>query len=123
VRLLRILFVAGVVLFVGTCVRARAADPDAWQWATSGGPIATVAVSITSASATGLSGGACFRVSCSAQVFFRVGVAPVTALTSDSILPSPWVERVCLRNGYNSIAFIVATGTATCSILSLASSP
>ncbi len=100
-----------------------ASEPDQWQWVTNGPPIATVAVSTTSASATGLPGAACYRVACSAQVFFRVGVAPLTALTSDSILPSPWVERVCLRSGANAIAFIVATGTASCTVLSLAPSP
>jgi hypothetical protein len=116
-------FVLEVALLVGTCGRARASDASAWSWCTAGPPLATVSVSTVSASATGLSGGACFRVACSAAVNFRVGTAPLTALTSDSILPSPWVERICLRNGYNAIAFVTAAGTATCTVLSLAPAP
>ncbi len=102
---------------------APAALGAEWQWHTNGPPLATVSVSTTSASATGLAGAACYRVACSAQAFFRVGVAPLTAVTTDSILPSPWVERVCLRSGANAIAFVVATGTATCTVLSLAPAP
>lgn len=102
---------------------ATASDADSWAWYTPGPPISMVAVSTTSASTGTLAGAACYRVACSASVFFRVGTLPLTALTTDSILQTPPAERVCLRAGANGMAFIVATGTATCTVLSLAPSP
>ncbi len=112
-----------VLAFLLLALPALAAEPDQWQWWTPGPPLATVSVSTTSASATGLPGASCYRVACSAQVFLRVGTAPLTALTTDSILPSTVAERICIRSGANGMAFIVATGTATCTVLSLAPSP
>ncbi len=100
-----------------------AADPSQNAWPLSGAPISTVSVSTTSASTGTLSGATCYRVACSVTVFWRVGTLPLTALTSDNQFFGPATELICLRSGYNGIAFVTAAGTGTCTVNSYAPSP
>ncbi len=112
-----------LALLVAVALPCFAAEPDLSQWLVGGAPISTVSVSTTSASTPALSGGTCYRVACSTAVLFRTGVLPLTALTTDNYLPANWVERVCLRSGYNGVAFVTSAGTGTCTVNSYASAP
>lgn len=101
---------------------ALAADPGQFAYPIQGAPIASVSTSAVSASAA-LNGGTCYRVACNTTVFWRVGVLPLTALTTDNPFYGPAVELICLRNGYNGIAFVMTAGTGSCVINSYAPSP
>lgn len=83
-----------------------------------------VAVSTTSAAATGLTAGSCLRISCgSSTAYYRTGSATPTAVTTDNELPSAAVERFCLRSTETAIAFILSSGTGTCRVSTVATSP
>ncbi len=98
------------------------ADPGSWTWP--GPVVASVSVSDASASTPPLSGGTCYRVGCSVAVYWRVGVLPLTATAADAPSPAGWVERICLRSGYNGIAFITASGSqGVCVVAAYAPSP
>ncbi len=101
-----------------------AADPSQNAWPLSGAPVATVSVSTASASTGAINGATCYRVGCvGAQVYWRVGVLPLTAVATDNPMNNSGVELVCLRAGYNGIAFITSAGTATCAVNTYAPSP
>jgi hypothetical protein len=101
-----------------------AVDPGQYAYPLSGAPIATVSVSTVSASTPTINGNSCYRVGCAgAQVYWRVGVLPLTAVATDNPMNASGVELVCLRSGYNGIAFITASGTATCAVNTYAPTP
>lgn len=103
---------------------ALAVDPSQNAYPISGGPISTVSVSTVSASTGTLNGSACYRVGCvGSQVYWRVGTLPLTATASDNPMNQSGVELICLRSSYNGIAFITATGTATCAVNTYAPYP
>jgi len=115
-----LLAAASLLLLVGIVL---AADPSQFAYPIQGPPVAGVSVSVVSASTPTLSGGTCYRVACTTTVFWRVGTLPLTALITDNPMFGPAVELICLRNGYNGVAFITAAGTGTCTLNSYAPSP
>lgn len=79
-----------------------------------GAPTWTVNVTAVSSATTGLTVATCYRVACNAPVFWRTGTGTPVALTTDLPLYGPAVEKVCLTATGTAIAFVTASGTATC---------
>lgn len=65
--------------------------------------------------------GACIRIWCDAFVRYSTGTSTVTASASSIPLPGNSIEKICLESTDDSIAFITATGTASCQPCALAS--
>jgi hypothetical protein len=84
-----------------------------------GAPNATVSTSAVSAAATGLTAGLCYRIACSAPVFFRTGTGTPVALTTDNAIFGPAVEKVCMQAADTAVAFIMAAGTGSCTVATL----
>lgn len=95
---------------------APATLPSGEVYIGTGAPAARVSVSIVSAAATGLTAGARYRIACDGPVFFRTGSGTPTAVTTDAIFYGPQVEYLALRTGDTAVAFITASGTATCTL-------
>lgn len=93
-----------------------ASEPLGQAFITTGAPAARVAISGTSAAATGLTAGARYRVACDTACFFRTGSGTPTALTTDAAFYGPAVEYLSLRTGDTAIAFITSAGTGVCTI-------
>ncbi len=88
-----------------------------------GAPSFNTTTSTVSAAATGLTAGACYRMACTATVYFRSGTGTPTAVTTDNPLFGPSVEKVCLPATDTAIAFVTAAGTGTCAGTLLAVTP
>jgi hypothetical protein len=88
-----------------------------------GAPTFTAAVSTTSAAVTSLTAGGCYRITCSTTTSFRTGTGTPVALTTDSDLFGPSVEKVCLPATDTAIAFVTTAGTGTCKGSLLAVTP
>jgi len=57
--------------------------------------------------------GSCFRISCTVDCAYRVGTGAQTATIDDNQLPAQVIERVCLYDAYDTIAFFSsAAGSA-----------
>lgn len=79
-----------------------------------GAPSFSVSISASSAAATGLTSGACYRVACSATAYFRSGPGTPTAVTTDNPFFGPSVEKICIPSTDSALAFVTSTGTGTC---------
>ena len=90
---------------------------------TTGAPSFSLAVSTTSAYATGLTASGCYRVACSGTVYWRTGTGTPTALTSDNPFFGPAVESLCLPSTDTVLAAVTQAGTATCTGTALARTP
>lgn len=88
-----------------------------------GAPTATVAVSTTSAAATGLAASSCYRVACNTPCFYRSGSGTPTALTTDNPFYGPAVEKVCIPSTDTALAFVTASGTGSCGLALLSNTP
>ena len=88
-----------------------------------GAPTFSASASTVSAAATGLTAGACYRVACTATVYFRSGAGTPTALTTDNPFFGPAVEKVCLPSTDTALAFVTTAGTGTCAGTVLAVTP
>jgi hypothetical protein len=82
--------------------------------APAGAPGFTLACSTSSAAVTGLTGGTCYRMTCSAPIAFRTGTGTPTALTTDADFFGPATENLCLPAASTAVACVTASGTATC---------
>lgn len=88
-----------------------------------GAPTATVALSTISAAATSLTASSCYRVACNTPCFYRSGSGTPTALTTDNPFYGPAVEKICIPSTDTALAFVTSSGTGSCGLTLLATTP
>lgn len=71
--------------------------------------VLTGATSVSMATLTGTQKGSCIRISCTVACSYRIGIGAQTATADDNQLPATTPERMCLPDGWDTIAFYSAT--------------